>query len=196
MAEVKQTIGELREKAQRDPSSLTLDEVKALSSLRKISPQGDDRWLVSRKEAAELLGISTEGVDKALERGNLQRPERGKIDVRDICRLLRERAGQGTEKDKLKDAQRRYREAKARLSEIEVDIREGRLLSRDDIARALLACGTTFRNGLNEWVLTLPDRLGRKGKKETLRILREETEKILRQLSEQLAGLQDESGNS
>lgn len=190
-----QTIGDLREKAAKDPNSLTLDEVKALGQLRKLNPSGDERWLCTRQEAAELLGMTPQGLDKAVERGNLQRATRGRIDVREICRLLRERAEQGTEKDELKDVQIRYREAKARLSEIEVDIREGRLLSRDDISRALLACGTTFRNGLNEWVLTLPDKITRKGKKQVVKVLREEIEKVLRQLSEQLVAIGDDENN-
>lgn len=187
MAEKTQTIGELRAKAQKDPDSLTPSEVKTLNDLRKMSPQGAERWLVTRQEAAELCNCTVDNIDKMLSKGILPRAGRGKIDLREICRHLREgRDGRRGDSDELRQAQVRYREAKAKLSEIEVAIKEGRLIARDDIARAMMAAGVTFRNSLQEWSLILPDRLTKKGKKFIRQTLRDEIDRVLTELSEQL----------
>ena len=164
MARRDATIGELQEKLQRDPRSLTPKELASIEKVNKFKKSTAaapfDRWFCTRQEAAQLLGCSVVNVDKLVHAQKLAKDSAGRIDLRSICALLRDRANAKDDNDapetpgqeplsrQLKREQARFRKLKADLAELELKLKNGEAVLTEQVTaeanRALMSLRDTL----------------------------------------------------
>jgi hypothetical protein len=193
------TIGQLRRKMAKDPASLTLDEARAAKSLPGFLPAAvdeEDRWWVSRKEAAALLGCTTMNVDKLTHEDKVARgvgKHRGLIDLRSLFAYVRGQSrkskAKGDEAEVEAETQRqasRFRKSKADLAQLAYEKQAGQLLKKDDVLASLALAGQTLKVLLHDLVTRLPEKLAGAEIREAADILDKEYDAVLKQFGEEI----------
>ncbi|MCZ7648115.1 MAG: hypothetical protein M5U26_23125 [Planctomycetota bacterium] len=202
------TVGELREKLRTDPNSLTVDELKAAQLLHAMRRQPPDEsqaaWLVGRKKAAELLGVSLKRLDEVLGSGRLAKAERGRIHVFEVCRYLREeRDGRRRRVDELTAARKqldregaRYRKLKADLAQMELEIRVGNFVRSKVVKEKHERAMFIFREIVGELRRDLPGRLEGAGLRDCSAILARNLDGMLFEYAKRLMQEAEKAGAS
>jgi len=176
------TIGELQEKLQRDPKSLTPSELAAIEKVNRFkkasAPQSPEaRWFCTRQEAAQLLACSVMNVDKYTQEKKLTKDDSGKLDIRSICELLRNRSRVDDDDDddthddgsapavpggeslskQLKREQARFRKLKSDLAEIELRLKNGEAVLTEQVVAETNRALMSLRDNLLDAGRRLPE---------------------------------------
>ena len=105
----------------------------------------------NKAELARLCGISRQAISKHLRKPDAPRPDRqGRYDVAKVKAFLAERAELNTARPggSYADALARRTEAQAKLAELDLDEREGRVIDRDTVEMQARAFVQTVQTDL------------------------------------------------
>jgi len=151
----------------------------------------EDKWL-SQNQAAKLFKISRSKIQRMLRDGLISLNKNGKISYLKLKAALEaEREAEETKQRslselnmRLKMAQVKYREEKARLAELERKAKEGELVPVEQVIKEWGEKALTIKSILLSWTNKLPPLLEKKSKSKIKEILDEQVREILEVLSQ------------
>lgn len=157
----------------------------------KTEPAGDAwRW-VSRQQAAELMGCSVENVDKLSANKKLEKDATGKISIASAFAWVKAQVGDKKKTQSPMEAKElfyktKFRKAKAIVATMDMRIKRGEFISRDEVNQNYNIAFTLTKNSLMEWVTRLPEKFSGMDVRSIAVTLEDEVIKILRDMSAQL----------
>lgn len=148
------------------------------------------RW-VTRQQAAELMGCTVENIDKLSANKKLEKDANGKISITSAFAWVK---GLGGEKKRTLSSMEAkelkyktlFRKVKARSASMDLKLRRGEFISRDEVNQNYSLTCTAVRNSLMEWVTRLPEKFSGMDVRDIAITLDGEIRKVLQDMSAQL----------
>lgn len=162
----------------------------------KTEPAGDTwRW-VSRQQAAELMGCSVENVDKLSANKKLEKDATGKISIASAFAWVKAQVGEKKKTQSPMEAKElfyktKFRKAKAIVATMDMRIKRGEFIARDEVLQNYTLTSNAVRNALSEWITRLPEKFSGQDVREIANTLDLEIRKVLVDVSVQLMGSTD-----
>ncbi len=145
-----------------------------------------NRQYLTKNELAQLIDVSLTTIDKWLQKG-LPYKEKGdkgkgyKFYFPEVMEWIIQNKLKrlNVDSSSLEEIRKRKELADARLKELELDKRRGKLIEKTEVEKLLIEIGNAFKKKLLSWMSKLPPRLEKKNKREILKILDEEINELL-----------------
>lgn len=156
------------------------------------APTVSDSWRwVLRQQAAELMGCSVENIDKLTANKKLEKDATGKIAVGSLIAYVKSLGSEkkrslSTMEAKELKYKTLFRKVKARSASMDLKLKRGEFISRDEVNQNYQLTCTAVRNALMEWVTRLPEKFSGMDVRDIAITLDGEIRKVLQDMSAQL----------
>lgn len=164
-------------------------------------PAGDAwRW-VTRQQAAELMQCSVENIDKLTANKKLEKDATGKISIASAIAYTKSLGGDKKRELSTMEAKELkyktlFRKVKARSASMDLKLKRGEFISRDEVNQNYQLTLTAARNAIMEWVTRLPEKFSGMDVRDIAVTLDGEARKVLQDLSAQLTKARATNGNA
>lgn len=158
------------------------------------------RW-VTRQQAAELMHCTVENIDKLTANKKLEKDATGKISIASAFAYIKSLGGDKKRELSTMEAKELkyktlFRKVKARSASMDLKLKRGEFISRDEVNQNYTLTCTAVRNALMEWITRLPEKFSGMDVRDIAITLDVEIRKVLQDMSAQLMKAKVTNGNT
>lgn len=165
---------------------------KAKPAPRPVAQPVGDAWRwVTRQQAAELMACTVENIDKLSANKKIEKDAAGKISITSAFAYVKGLGGEkkrtlSTMEAKELKYKTLYRKVKARSASIDLQLKQGEFISRDQVNQNYQLTLSAARNAIMEWITRLPEKFSGMDVRDIAVTLDMEARKVLQDLGAQL----------